>query len=410
MTAQRRLWLFCLMALLVGALRESPAQVVGLAACPDQVRLTAPDAAIGAALGRSAAIDRDTIVLGAPNDDERGPFSGSAYVFVGSDSCWVQQAKLTGSDAAVAFGESVAISRDTIIVGAPFDDSDGHASGAVYVFVRSDGVWTEQAKLRPSDAAADKQFGHSVAIDGTTLVVGAWLDNEAGRNSGAAYVFARRRGWIEEAKLSASDAAEFDFFGDSVAISGRTILVGAPNAEAAYAFERRGRSWVEQVKLTASDGLGQFGASVAISHPIAVIGVPRDDGSGSSAGAAYVFGRHGGRWLERTKLTGSDAAEGDEFGHAVAIRGGIVVVGAPFEGESNEGAIYVFDRDGAAWLERVKLVPSIPMPGAFFGASVDLARDTIVVGAPSFVDFTGTCCSGAAHVLAVDPEKPPGQN
>ena len=204
------------------------ALVGGLAAAtPDTeiVKLTASDAAAGDWFGRYVAVSGATVVVGAPNDDDNGSNSGSAYVFVRSGISWSQQAKLTASDAAAFdfFGVSVAISGDTAVVGANFDDGKGVDSGSAYVFVRSGTTWTEQAKLTASDAAALDQFGIEVSISGDTAVVGAFSDDDSGSRSGSAYVFVHSGAtWTEQAKLTASDAAIDDRFGRSVSVSGDT--------------------------------------------------------------------------------------------------------------------------------------------------------------------------------------------
>ena len=161
--------------------------------------------------------------------------------------------KLTASDGAASdyFGDSVAIDGDTLVVGARYDDDNGSASGSVYVFIHSGIIWTQQAKLTASDGAADDRFGSSVAIDGDTIVVGALLNDDNGTDSGTAYVFTRSgTTWTQQAKLTASDGALDDEFGQSVAIAGDTIVVGADRDDdngnrqwIAYVFTRSGTAW-----------------------------------------------------------------------------------------------------------------------------------------------------------------------
>src|SRR6266542_4492792 len=186
-------------------------------------KLEASDPAAFDGFGFSVAISGETVVVGAPGDDSRG----SAYVFARNGGVWSQQQKLLASDAAAgdAFGESVAISGETVVVGS----GGGGVGGSAYVFARSSGVWSQQQKLRASDAAVADSFGASVAISGETVVVGAIGDDgAAGRDQGSAYVFARSGGvWSQQQKLEASDAALGDQFGFSVAVSGGTVVVGA---------------------------------------------------------------------------------------------------------------------------------------------------------------------------------------
>ena len=270
---------------------------------------------------------------------------GAAYPLVVDP--WFEQAKLSASDAANGdlFGWSVAVAGDTAVVGAPFDNTvAGTDAGSAYVFVRSGGAWTQQAKLRASDAANGDLFGVSVAVAGDTAVVGAYDDNTvAGVDAGSAYVFVRSGGaWTQQAKLTASDAANGDAFGISVAVAGDTAVVGAyaddtvagGDAGSAYVFVRSGGAWTQQAKLTASDAANgdAFGISVAVAGDTAVVGASYDDTvAGTDAGSAYVFVGSGGVWTQQAKLTASDAANGDAFGISVAVAGDTAVVGARFD-------------------------------------------------------------------------------
>src|SRR6266511_4321181 len=271
-----------------------------------QQKLEAPDARSGDAFGWSVAISGDTVVVGAPFDADRaGGDQGSAYVFVRSGGVWTQQQKLISSDAAAGdnFGWSMSISGETVVVGAPFaSGAAGSNQGSAYVFVRNGGVWSQQQELIASDAAAGDQFGHSVAISGETVVVGARNHaGAAGLQQGSAYVFARSEGvWSEQQELLASDGGAFDLFGgNSVAISGETVVVGAELGGAAanrqgsaYVFARSGTVWTQQQKLLASDGepFDNFGWSVGISGGTVVVGAMFDDGAGGgNQGSAYVF-------------------------------------------------------------------------------------------------------------------------
>src|SRR6266498_3365366 len=194
-----------------------------------EAKLTAGDAASGDQFGAAVGISGETAVVGAPvGDTAAGPNAGSAYVFVRSGTSWSQQAMLTASDAAVfdLFGRALAVSGDTAVIGAPSDDTDaGPNAGSAYVFVRSGTSWSQQAKLTASDAAASDTFGDAVGISGDTAVVGAQFGDTI---AGSAYVFVRSgTSWSQQAKLTASDAAAFAFFGAAVAISGDTVVVGA---------------------------------------------------------------------------------------------------------------------------------------------------------------------------------------
>jgi hypothetical protein len=247
-------------------------------------KLKADDAAASDNFGFSVAISGDTIVVGSLFDDVGGADSGSSYVFVRSGTTWSQQAKLNASDRAARdhFGSSVAIDGDTIVVGSNQDDDDGDLSGSAYVFVRGGTAWSQQQKLLAGDAAAGDEFGGAVAIDGDTIVVGSAFGADAGNALGSSYVFVRTGSdWTEQAKLRASDAAADNRFGRSVAIDGDTIVVGSPLDDdggfasgSAYVFVRSGNAWTEQAKLTAShpEAGDLFGGAVAIDGDTIVVG------------------------------------------------------------------------------------------------------------------------------------------
>ena len=292
-----------------------------------------------------------------------------------------------------AFGWSVAVSGDTVVVGARGEDSSttgvdstpnesAYISGAAYVFVRSGTTWSQQAYLKASQVSANDYFGHSVAVSGDTVVVGAYAEassttgvnstaNESASGAGAAYVFVRSgTAWSQQAYLKAHQVTANDAFGWSVAVSGDTVVVGAtgedssttgptangtPNegssgAGAAYVFVRSGTTWSQQSylkadKVTANDW---FGYSVAVSGDTVVVGAFLEDSSttgvnstanesASGAGAAYVFVRSGTAWSQQAYLKASQVTAGDAFGGSVAVSGDTVVVGAYGEDSSTTG-------------------------------------------------------------------------
>jgi len=379
---------------------------------PVETKLTASDGAADGNFGRSVAIAGDTIVVGAYRDDNNGPWSGSAYVFTLAGITWTEQAKLTASDSAAfdEFGWSVSIADDTIVVGAPYDDD----SGSAYIFTRTGTTWTEQAKLTASDVAAGDQFGESAAISGDTIVVGSNLDDDNGINSGSAYIFTRTgTTWTEQAKLTASDGSAGDEFGISVAIMGDTIVVGAfsdddngSGSGSVHVFARTETAWTQQAKLTASDGAANdgFGTSVAIAGDTIVVGALGDDVNGiANSGSAYVFVRTGITWTQQGQLTASDGAVGDLFGGSVTISGDTIVVGAVLDDVNavDSGSAYVFTRTGFTWTQQAQLAASDGGFGHVYGISVAIANDTIVVGAR---DAEGGRAPESLRVPKGDPE------
>ncbi len=305
----------------------------------EQQKLTADDGTSGDCFGYSVAISGDILVVGANLDDDNGSDSGSVYVHSRNSGAWSLEQKLVASDGAQGdiFGERVAISGETIVVAARVDDDIGLDSGSVYIYTRSDGVWTEQ-KLTASDGAQGDYFGHSVAIHADTLVVGANFDDDLGNNSGSVYVYARSGGlWTPQQKITAYDGAEADLFGDSVAISGDTLVVGArldndnaANSGSVYVYTRSMGNWSLQQKLVADDpeAFDYFGASVSISGETLVVGSIHEDTNGYQSGSAYIYSRSGPLWSLDQKIIASDGASEDEFGYSVSIDGDVLVVGA----------------------------------------------------------------------------------
>ena len=366
-----------------------------------QAKIQASDAQASDMFGVSTAIDGDTVVVGAHVEDTGGNAAGAAYVFTRSGTSWSQQAKIQSSDiqAVDIFGYSVAIDGDTVVVGARNEDTGGSSAGAVYVFTRSGTTWSQQAKLVASDAA-ENDYMAVVAIDGDTIVAGAYQKNS---NAGAAYIFTRSgTTWSQQAKLVASDAAAGDFFGFSTAIDGDDVVVGANRkdtyAGATYVFTRSGTSWSQQAKLVASDAQAndEFGNSVAIDGDTMVAGARYEDTGSSGAGAAYVFTRSGTSWSQQAKIQSSDIGADDHFGYSVGIEGDTVVAGANRK-DTYTGAAYVFTRSGTTWTQAKKIQSSDIAASDNFGHSVSISNNTVVVSA--LQEDTGASNAGAAYTF-----------
>ncbi len=355
----------------------------------------------------------------------------------------IQQAYLKASSTAEGgyFGYAVAVSGDYAVVSAYLDSSKGQASGLVYVFLRTGSTWAQQAVLRAPNAESDDQFGTSVAISGDTIVVGAPYEdsnatgvggnqsNNSAGDAGAAYVFLRNGpAWNIQGYLKASNTGAGDNFGTAVSIAGDLIVVGAPqeagsatgingnqadnsapSAGAAYVFLRAGGVWGAPLYIKASNtgGGDSFGSSVAIAGNTAVVGAWGEsssatgingneaDNTAQAAGAAYVFFRNGLTWSQQAYLKASNTEGPDKFGFSVAVSGDTVAVGASGEDSSatgvngnqadnsfsQSGAAYVFFRVGATWNQQAYLKASNPGFYDAFGESVAAAGDTVVVGA-----------------------------
>lgn len=327
-----------------------------------QAKLAAGDGDSGDRFGVSVALSGDTALIGAYQDeDPNGSDAGAAYVFTRNGTDWSQQAKLAPDDGDFGdlFGLRVAIDGDTALIGAPDDeDPNGEDAGSAYVFERGNDGWSQRAKLAPSDGVQNTTFGVGMALDGTTALIGNNRDIEPnGLYGGSAYIFENGQdGWSEQAKLAAEDGDQQDRFGEAVAIDGGTAVIGAgfdedPNgsqAGSAYVFTDGTDGWSQQTKLTPEDGDSgdMFGRAVAVDGDTAVIGARWDeDPNGYRAGSAYVFTRGDDGWSQEAKLAAADGRDGDWFGEAVALSGTTTLIGANgVEGPNGDasGAAYAF--------------------------------------------------------------------
>lgn len=367
--------------------------------------------------GRSVDVDGDVAVVGAPGDDEGGINAGAAYVFRRQGGNWVEVQKLTAeADAGQfdEFGVDVAVERDLIVVGAPNDDDAGNDAGAVYLFEWDGLTWVRIEKFLPTDpsnhgytygAAVDigiavpadgsveladivvgapradsfqgvvflverngsiwqtigrftdsdggvsnaaGEFGRSLAIRGDNFIAGAPRDDQLGSNTGAAYIFGRTgvlNTWSEVAQLYPTNQAGGDLFGQSVALDDNVAVVGAP---AALNGAASGRVFIYDSStqiFTAGDTFEEYGSSVAIDEAsnLLLVGAKRDDDGGAKAGAIYLLERDQfGDWQPGGKVVASDAAINKEYGEAVAIQGSTVVVGGSEEDAFTPGAAYVY--------------------------------------------------------------------
>ncbi|MFN0243584.1 MAG: FG-GAP repeat protein [Planctomycetota bacterium] len=328
-----------------------------------------------------------------------------------------QDAKLSAPGGASQdhFGNSLALSGDTLVVGAPDSDTNsglGFDAGAVHFFVRNGASWTLQSSMHsPAGVLFDSGFGTNVAIDGDTAVATNPGEVIASPLSvGSTTVLVRSAGvWSVQQKLVSSSPSINAHFGFSASIDGDTVLVGdegddtfGANTGAVYVFERSGTVWTEQAKLFAPtvSANGVFGGSLAIAGDTAVIGAPEFFVGGGTHGAAFVFTRSGTTWSHRATLLAPAPTTSENFGAAVALFGDTIVVGSTRLGFPNPmpGVAYVFVGSGSTWtLEATVAAPSGVTSGAQFARSLDLEGDRLLVGAPA--DSDHGVFTGAAYVF-----------
>jgi hypothetical protein len=383
-----------------------------------QGHLIASDGGSEDDFGSAVAVSGDTAVVGSPGHDVGGVHNqGAAYVFVRTGDVWTEQAQLLAPDGADSdsFGWSVAISGDTIVVGARSDKVGANEEqGSAYVFTRNGTFWTLQAHLFAFDGAARELFGTSVAVSGDTAIIGTF--NYFSERSGSAYIYRRTGGiWTQEAHLFAANPVENDRFGYSVAISGDTVVVGAHGYPgdtgvgdavlgSAYVFSRSGSIWTQEAQLIGADtsAADLFGISVGISGDTAIVGAyAHQVGANPYQGSAYVFRRSGTNWAQETQLLASDGAGYDTFGCSVAISGETAVVGANSKdiiSNWNQGSAYVFTRSGTVWSQDIEILADDGASDDRFGFPVAISGDDIVVGARSD-DVGANQFQGSAYVF-----------
>lgn len=358
--------------------------------------------------GFSVAVSGHTAVMGAPQDEDRAFFAGSAYVQFQEDGLWVQQAKLIGSTTGTSdrFGYDVDIFGDTIVVSALFADGASPVSGTAFVFQRNGTTWTEIQELAPNDGANGDWFGRAVSLDGDTLAIGAPQDDDRGLNSGSVYVFVRSGGtWVQQAKIAPADGFAHDNFGQSVAVSGDSLLIGSPfdddrgsSSGSAYVFTRSGSNWTQQAKLTGTDSTSQdaFGYAVGLAGDRAIVGAYNANVGifGVEAGAAFIYDRQAGVWSAGQKIIPAARADRDFFGWSVAVEGDDAIVAANGRNRAQGGAFH-FRKLGGVWTENQELVASDAANSAQFAVSVDMDGERVVAG--SHLNSTAAYLAGAAY-------------
>ena len=377
--------------------------------------ILASDGQAGDYFGRSVAVSGNVMVIGADHNDDKGNESGSAYVFRFNGLNWIEETKLLPAEGAPeqAFGSSVTVSGNIALIGARRDDENGDNSGSAYIFRFDGSKWIEETKLLPSDGTSGDEFGSSVAISGDLAIVGAEWKDLVGPDMGAAYVF-RFDGanWNQEKQLLPTDLASthHDHFGYSVAISGESALIGAPyhegtgnNSGLVYAYRFDGSDWIEEARLLPADiAAGDFfGISVAISRNVAVMGASSNGAMGVT-GSAYVYRFNGSNWLEETKLLPSDGAADDMFGWSVSASSETLVIGARDDDDngSKSGSAYVFNFNGANWIEEAKLIPTDGAAGDWFGNTLAIEGNEVVIGAYNNDDNGDN--SGSAYIFKIN--------
>lgn len=372
-----------------------------------ETRLLPEDGESNDMFGKSVSLYGDIALIGAWADDDRGDHAGSAYVFVRSERYpWVQQTKLLAGDGAAQdrFGQSVLLwDENTALVGAPRHNGIGKESGAVYLYRREGQGWIETGKLLPDEKGAGARFGVSIAISGDSLLVGApRYSTERGglarEQSGAVFVFVRQANgqWHQQAKMIADDRYGYDRFGNSVALDGDTAVIGAyhdndqgDDSGSVYVFARQGEQWNQQAKLLSVDGEkgDWFGYSVALFGDTLAVASLGDHDKGISAGAVHLFSKSTKEWRHKVKIVPEDIRSDSVFGRSIILTGNSLFIGAKFGSEwpsnvGRPGVIYMYSsHEPENWSLEGKLIARYGQLFGEMGNSMAFDRGTVLVGA-----------------------------
>jgi hypothetical protein len=378
-------------------------------------KVAAPTGTAENVFGLSVEIAGDLLAVGAPWDSEKGYRAGAVYLFRTTGSGWQQVAKLTPrkSVAKAMFGSSLDLAQNRLIVGAP-GEKDGKmiSAGAVYVFDQvAGGSWSEQTRIVSTDILAGDFFGASVAALADGIVVGAHLEDGKGIDSGAVYVFGKESSgtWKQRQKLQPDTIKAGTLFGNALATDGKHLVVGAygydgtsPGGGAVYVYRPAADgtwSFTQMLQPDQRKAFAEFGWTLALDGQRLLVGAPYEDESERQAGAAYLFRLDPAqnKWVMDSKLRYRDPKWQERFGASVALAGDRAIIGAPY------GVAYVFTpgTDGKGWQQTAKLVGSYPVADTLFSRTVASDGRLIVLGVP--LQDASTARTGGVYVFQAMP-------
>ncbi|KAA3596226.1 MAG: hypothetical protein DWQ06_15235 [Calditrichaeota bacterium] len=294
-------------------------------------KIVVEDVAPVSDFGFSVAIEGNEIFVGAYRDKALGETCGTVYAFSKENGIWKQTQKIFADDfyRGQNFGRAISISNGILAIGAPHDSEKSYWTGAVYLFEKENGVWTQKQKIFPKDPQSEEAFGNKLNIFGNRLIVSSIGKFDETTESGAAYIFRNENGtWVQEAKLTVDEILEGDAFSSAVSLSENFAVVGAAfgdgnekNSGTAYVFERKNETWKLHSKIVAEDGNynDRFGVSADFFGETIILGAYRDDDKGHESGAAYVFKLKNGKWIQSQKLRSEKGGDDCHFGATVSV-------------------------------------------------------------------------------------------
>jgi hypothetical protein len=382
---------------------------------PQINKIVPADIAQEDAFGWSVDMYENHALVGSVYDDDNDIQSGSAYVFHFDGTQWNEQAKIVASDGGFAdyFGYAVCIHDGQLIVGAYRDFVGSVRSGSAYVFTQSGNTWIEAAKLVPFDPEEEDRFGAKVAIYGNYAAVGAYYRDDNGESSGAVYVYKKSAGeWNFHQKLAPESLQANDLFGTSVAFSADYLFIGSignsdqeNSSGKVFVFELDNEDWILFDELYPEDpaeGKG-FGSAISATQQTMAIGAYRDHAVATESGSVYLFEKADGNWEFRQKVFPSDGTAGAFFGHSLAIDNDRLVVGALYDNtlRAETGSAYVYTRESSGnWLLSAKIVPDDAHDQQRFSTGIGLSGKYAIAGAPYDEEYGYH--TGAAYICDLD--------
>ena len=380
--------------------------------------------------GASLALDGVRLAVGAPRHVfPDGLQQGAVYVYEFDGSNWLQQALLSADNGGLGdyFGGAVALNGDTLVVGAERQDVNNQPDqGVAYVFRYQNGQWVQSQKLVAPDGTAGAAFGQTLLLVGDSLLLGATnADSNGVRDQGVVYRFERgAEGWHFAQQLLPAESSLDGHFGAALAMDGETLVVGAPGFRAdgqrdrgaAFLFTREGESWIGTTTLVAEDGSqgDNFGVALAIVDDIIAVGADHDDvaGGGEDQGSVYLFRRDPDRWRQSAQLTGYDGHTDSYFGHAISLVGDRLTVGAwgqKVGSNARQGAGYLFDQVGQLWSWRQQVVAPDGSGADWFARTIFAGSQIMVIAAPQ-ANVGENSDQGKVYIYGSPVIVPPGEN
>ncbi len=371
----------------------------------ESAKLLADDGNRKDRFGDAVAISDNTAAIGAFWHGEPTYYAGAVYIYNYRNSQWVKTIELHPSDSARGdrFGSALAMSHDKLIVTAEYHEHHGDSSGAVYIFRNQGDQWIQETEIVAENPTDWEYFGEHVDISGDLAILSTKDDN-----SGYAYIYRfNGTDWIQETKLIPPDSQHAWTFGYAVAIHQDIAIVASPGSfgsqstGVAWLYRYNGSEWEVESLLSPDDQTprNMFGYAVAVSDDVAIIGAFGDNELGEDVGAAYIFRAHENQWIQEARVLASDPEEGAWFGYSVAIEGNKAVVGEIRNDGSGSwaGAAYLFLNDGTNWDEGTKIISDKVGEDDDFGCAVALSDQNALIGASG--DHTNGDDAGAAYIF-----------